>query len=84
MSVAPRARHRVGRALLIAVAAVLAMLLGPVPFAVAAEPPHQVVQPPQEVASGGGFVNSSIDEAGSYAFAVQSDGTEYLDRKSVV
>ncbi|MGH3096128.1 MAG: hypothetical protein ACRDMV_09040 [Streptosporangiales bacterium] len=79
MSVAPRVRRRAGRALAVAVAAALAMIFAPASLAAAAEPPQQQAdQALQEVASGGGFVNSSIDEAGSYAFAVESDGTEYV------
>lgn len=77
MSLAPRVRRRMCRTLLVGVAAALAMILAPASLALAAEPP-QPPQPPQEVASGGGFVNSSIDEAGSYAFAVRSDGSEYV------
>lgn len=81
MSLAPRVRRRAGRALAVAAAAALATMLAPASFAAAAEPPEPpqlVDQPPLQVASGGGFVNSSVDEAGSYAFAVESDGTEYL------
>lgn len=72
--VCPGVRFLAIRVVLAALILVPAFVVSPVAIAQAAQPDAL----PAEVSAGGGFVNSSSYEAGSYAFSVRRDGTTYL------
>lgn len=74
--VCARARHAWPAAAVVALSlvAALGLVLGTAQVAAASR--HGAV--PVQVAAGGGFVNSTSNEAGSYAFAVRRGGSVYL------
>lgn len=69
---------RAARAVVVGVALVVGTVLGPAQFVQAHPGDKHRAEPHPHVSSGGGFVNSSSYEAGSYAFAVRRGGIPYV------